>query len=418
MINSSCQKTVLDNGIRVVTEAIPHVRSVSMGIWVDVGSRDEDVTEGGISHILEHMIFKGTPKRTALDIAKELDAIGGMSNAFTCKEQTCFHAKVLDMHLDHIVELLVDIFRNSLFNPEDIEREKMVVLQEIGMVEDTPDEYVHVLFNRNFWGDNPLGRPILGEAEIVKQFDHEKIIRYINKTYIPSKIVVSAAGNLEHDRFVNMLKEPLGDMESGSPEWKRQTPQTRKMVKAYSKPLEQVHVCLGGLGPASTDESRYADTVLNTILGGNMSSRLFQEIREKRGLAYSIFSYMSIFADVGLMGVYMGVHPDSVVQSLELVQKEFEKLMSGRLETAELEAAKEYLKGSILLNSENTDNRMTRLAKNEIVLGRFVSFEEVLQRIDEVTVDEVVDLACKRLDPESISVNSLGAWDGDLKFPC
>jgi predicted Zn-dependent peptidase len=416
MNDSVYQKSFLRNSVRVVTEYIPHVRSISTGIWVDAGSRDEEEDEGGMSHLVEHMIFKGTDKRSALDIAKELDSIGGMSNAFTCQEQTCFHAKVLDTHLAKVVDLLLDIFRNSLFKPEDLEREKLVVLQEISMVEDTPDEYVHVLFNRSFWGENPLGRPILGDAGIVKGFNQQKIINYIVKCYLPSRLVKAPAGHIDHHRFVDLLRASLEEMNQENGYYRRQTALVTKEVNVHVKPLEQVHVCLGVRGPAAVDEFRFVDTLLSTILGGNMSSRLFQKIREERGLAYSVYSHVSTYSDVGLLGVYMGVRPDSLPEALDLVFKEFDKLRAGQLDQSELDAAKDYLKGSILLSAENTDNRMGRLAKNELLFQRFVSFEEVLKRIDEVGIDQVGDRAGMRLDPQGVSVTVLGPWDKDLAF--
>jgi predicted Zn-dependent peptidase len=414
--DSIYRKTVLQNGARIITETMPHVRSVSTGIWVDAGSRDEEADEGGMSHLVEHMIFKGTATRSALDIAKELDAIGGMSNAFTCQEQTCFHAKVLDIHLNKVVDLLLDIFRNSLFKSEDLEREKMVVLQEISMVEDTPDEYVHVLFNRSFWGDNALGKPILGDAEVVKGFDQQKIVSYIHKRYRPSRLVISAAGHIDHDRFVDLLRIPLEKMEPEDGHYQRQTPSIAKIANVHMKPLEQVHVCLGTRGPAAVDDFRYVDTILTTILGGNMSSRLFQKIREERGLAYSVYSHVSTYSDVGLLGVYMAVRPDSLPEALDLVFEEFGKLRSGQLDQSELDAAKDYLKGSILLSAESTDNRMSRLAKNEILFQRLIPFEEVLKRIDEVTKDQLIEQAGSRLDPKGISVTVLGPWDKGLDF--
>ena len=339
-----------------------------------------------------------------------------MSNAFTGQEQTCFHAKVLDIHLDKVVDLLLDIFKNSLFKPEDIEREKMVVLQEISMVEDTPDEYVHVLFNQSFWGDNSLGRPILGDAEIVKGFDQSKIIGYMDKRYCPSRLVISAAGRLEHDRFVDLLRAPVEEMKQGNGHYQRQIPATRKVVNLHAKPLEQVHVCLGVRGPAAVDEFRYIDTLLSTILGGNMSSRLFQTIREERGLAYSVYSHVSTYSDVGLLGVYMGIRPDSLPEAMDLVFKEFDKLRAGQVNQSEMDAAKDYLKGSILLSAESTDNRMSRLAKNELLFQRFVPLEDVLKRIDEVTIDQLTERAEKKLDPRDVSVTILGPWDKDLDF--
>ena len=414
MTDSVYQKTVLPNGIRVATEAMPNVRSITVGVWVDVGSRDEEANENGISHLLEHMIFKGTARRTALDIAKELDAIGGMSNAFTCKEQTCFHAKVLDTHLDQVVDLLLDIFRNSLFEPLDIEREKQVVLQEISMVEETPDEYSSVLFSQEFWGDNSLGRSVLGSVEAVSSFSHEKIASYIGNSYIPSRTIITAAGNVDHQRFLNLLRGPLESMVPINGRNLRVTPHIGRVVKTIPRNAEQVHLNLGGRGPAAADETRYADTLLSTILGGTMSSRLFQEIREKRGLAYTVYSYISSHVDIGRLGFYLAVRPDTVVPALEVLFNELELVRSGRLDQAELDAAREYLKGSVLLTSESSESRMMRLARNEIAFERLIPFDEMLEKVNAVTVDDVIELARTRLDPASLSIVSYGPYEKDL----
>jgi len=413
MFESLYRKTVLPNGIRVVTETMPNVRSVTTGIWVDVGSRDEEAHESGISHLLEHMFFKGTTSRDAHDIAKELDSIGGMSNAFTCREQTCFHAKVLDNHLDKVVDLLIDIFRNSLFAPDDLEREKQVVLQEISMVEETPEEYAHLLFNKEFWGDNGLGRSVLGETEIVSRFNHETVMEYIANCYVPSKIVFAAAGNVDHDTFVRLLGERMSDIEPGPGRSLRNPVEANKIVKPFSRSLEQVHLCLGAPGPSSTDQERYADIILTTMLGGNMSSRLFQEIREKRGLAYSVYSYVSSFTDTGMHAIYLAVRPDAVNESLKVCFETIEQIRMGRIDSHELEAAKEYLKGSVLLNMESSDNRMNRLARNELNFGRFIQFDEVIREIEVVSLDRIIDLAGRRFDPSLISLVSYGPWEPD-----
>ncbi len=414
MIDSEYRKTILPNGVRVVTEAMPNVRSVTTGIWVDVGSRDEAAEESGISHLLEHMFFKGTQRRSALDIAKELDAIGGMSNAFTCKEQTCFHAKVLDVHLDQVVDLLLDIFRNSLFSVDDVEREKQVVLQEISMVEDTPEEYAHVVFSRDFWGDNPLGRSVLGTAETVSGFDHGRIVGYIGKSYVPSRVIVTAAGNLEHERFVDLVRASLADLIPGDGLVQRQPPVFGRVIRCYSESIEQVHLCLGAPGPSAVDDVRFADILLTTILGGNMSSRLFQEIREKRGLAYNVYSYVNTYEDTGMHGFYLAVRPDQVLPSMELLAAELKNLRDGNLEAQELDAAKEYLKGSLLLNAESSENRMMRLARNELSFRRFVPFDEVLGKIDAVTVPTIIELARTRFEPQRMSAVTYGPWEGDL----
>jgi predicted Zn-dependent peptidase len=412
------RKTVLDNGLRIITEAIPHLYSVSVGIWVDNGSRDEGSRENGLSHFIEHMIFKGTRSRSALQIAKELDAIGGLSNAFTSKEQTCFHAKVLDTHLGQAVEILLDIFLHSLFDPEELERERQVVLQEICMVEDTPDEYVHVLFSQLVHQGNALAQPILGTPETVQSFTQGKILDYLKEAYGSGKIIVAAAGNVEHQAFVDLVAPELkGRTAEGQPNT-RQEPGLTSRSWVVSKDLEQVHLALGTWAPSVSDPRRYAGNLLNVILGGNMSSRLFQEVREKRGLAYSIYSFLAPYQNTGLWGIYTAIAKETLTETLEVIGQELTKIKKGNLPTAELEAAKEFVKGGLLLSAESTDNRMSRLAKNEFDFGRHLSFEEILESVNRVTVSEVVDLAQEILRPGLLSLTALGPLtETDLPSP-
>ena len=414
-IDSRYRQTVLKNGIRIVTEAMDNVRSVSTGIWVNVGSRDETEEEGGISHLLEHMIFRGTERRNSLDIAKELDAIGGMSNAFTSREITCFYAKIIDSHLDRAVDILLDIFLNSSLDAMDVEREKQIVLQEICMIEETPEEYASQLFTQEFWYGHSLGCPIMGNADVVKSFDRSTIAAYIKKAYTPEKILVIAAGNVEHDKFVSTLRGPLSEIPEGNGRNRHKPPEHKRVVKTYQKDIEQVHICMGARCSSSIDETRYVDTILNTIVGGNMSSRLFQEIREKRGLAYTVYSYTSTYADAGMIGIYLAVNPDSVSSSVEVLLKELEKLRSGDVSTSEFDAAKEYLKGSIVLNAEGSENRMSRLARNEFCFERFIPLDEVLNKIDEVTIAQVSELAELRFDPSKLSMVAYGPTDKNLQ---
>ncbi|MEW5721623.1 MAG: pitrilysin family protein [Thermodesulfobacteriota bacterium] len=409
------RRTDLSNRLRLVTERLDHVKSVSVGIWVNVGSRDELEGEDGISHFIEHMIFKGTERRTALQIAKEIDQVGGMSNAFTSKEFTCFHAKVMSDHLPLVTDLLTDIFLSSRFDPEDLDRERQVILQEIRMVEDTPDELVHVLFSRNLWPGDPVGRPVMGTYESVNDISREDIRRYLARAYLAPKIVIAAAGDLEHQALVDLMGPAFADLPPAQADRTGQAPRAAAGKNLTLKNLEQEHLCLGAEFPGVLDEKRYAAALLNIVLGGNMSSRLFQEIRENRGLAYSVYSFFSAYLDTGMLGVYAGVEPRQTVETTRLILAELARLREGDLDGPELKAAQEHLKGSIILGSESVDNRMTRLAKNEITYGRCIEFDEVLARVDQVTVDEVVALAREYLRPEKISLTLLGPLeDKDL----
>ena len=412
-------KTVLKNGIRIVSEKMEHFRSASLGIWVDVGSRDEEEEENGASHFIEHMIFKGTRNRSTLQLAKELDAIGGLSNAFTGKENTCFHSKVLDKHFANLADILSDIFLNSTFDPQDMDRERQVILQEINMVEDTPDEHIHGLFNRLFWSGHPLGRPVLGTDETVSAITKETILNYINKFYTPKRIIISAAGNIDHDGIVAFFEPLFGTLKSGSQDPPRRVPQTNAGVSCHHKDLEQVHICLGGNAPHISSELRFPSAVLSTILGGNMSSRLFQEIREKRGLAYAVYSFLSAYIDTGLMGIYVGTNPGEVNTVLGVIKNEIRKIQNGGISKSDLGAAQEHLIGGILLGSESTDSRMMRLAKNEYVFGRYITYEELVVNLEAVTVDEVVAAGTETFQSEKVSLTTLGPLKKeDLDLDC
>ncbi len=383
-------KTVLDNGIRVVTEKIPYVHSVATGIWLNVGSRDESAADRGLTHFIEHMLFKGTGRRTALDIAKELDAVGGFANAFTSKEQLCVHAKVLDNHLPLVVDILNDIFLHSTFKPEEIDREREVILQEINMIEDTPDEYVHVLFQEEYWPDNPLGLPIYGSEDTVRGFDRESMVRYMGSMFQAERIIVAAAGNLEHERFVDLVAPALSKLNNGNSPLQRKPPEDRGFFKVAPKTdIEQVHICIGLPGCSQLDEDRFVCHLTNVILGSSMSSRLFQEVREKRGLAYSVYSFLNSHQDAGMLGIYAGVGRENAKDALKVIYEQVARLSEELIPEGELAAAREYVKGSMYLNAESTDSRMNRLAKNEFLFGRLVPFEEVEARINEVTPESI-----------------------------
>jgi len=410
------RKTTFDNGLRILTESVPYVKSVSVGIWVTSGSRDETESEAGLAHFIEHMIFKGTARRNALQIAKEIDQIGGLANAYTSKEFTCFHARVMSDHLPLAVDLLTDIFLHSVFSAEDIDRERQVILQEINMIEDTPDEHVHVLFGQNFWPGAALGRPILGTVDTVSRAGQEELFQYLKKHYLPNKIVISAVGDLEHEAFVDLIGPSLEVLPAGEDNLVRQPPQVKTGVTVTKKDLEQVHLCLGTPFPNAMDERRYAAAMLNTILGGNMSSRLFQEIRENRGLAYAIYSFLTTYIDTGLLCVYAGVSQDQAAEVISLILAELNKFRSGGIKEAEIKAAREYLKGGIALNLESTDNLMTRLAKNEVTYHRYISFEEIMSSIDQVTKDQMVELAQDYFSPENLALTVLGNFsENELK---
>ena len=402
------KKTVLDNGVRILSESAEHLNSLSLGIWVDAGSRDEDEGENGVSHFIEHMVFKGTSRRTGLQIAKELDAIGGLSNAFTGKESTCFHAKVLRRHFSILSDILSDIFLNPLFDPDDLEMEREVILQEISMVEDTPDENVHVLFNRHFWPDHPIGMPILGTEESVCSITREHLFRYRERHYLPHRILIVAAGDVDHQELVSTFAPLFEPLEPSDLLNRRQTPACQTGISIHEKALEQVHICIGGQAPSLKSEERFACGLFNTILGGNMSSRLFQEIREKRGLAYSVFSFLSAYLDTGMLGIYVATDREKLNPVLETIKMEIKKMLSSGITKDDLDFAKEHLIGGIYLAADNTDNRMMRIAKNEMVYGRYVSYEEVADRLSKVTLEEVLEVGSKIFCKNGISLTALG----------
>ena len=404
-----CQKTTLNNGIRVVTERIPHVQSISIGCWLKTGSRDENKEEHGIAHFIEHMLFKGTEKRSALDIAKEIDSVGGILNASTSRELTNFYAKVLDKDFDLAIDLLSDILLNSLLPPEEIERERGVIYQEIKMVEDTPDEYIQDLFNQHCFPGNSLGHPILGDYQTIGQITKTQLQKFF-QTYClrPSRIIVSAAGKLNHDVVVERIDSTLGQIKPKEENRILDTPRPSSNVHIVRKNLEQVHLCMGTRGISQTHPLRFAGYLLNVLLGGSMSSRLFQEIREKRGLAYAVFSYLSSYSDTGLFTIYAGTTRNKVKKVIELILKELRKFKENPLQKEEVEKAKEQLKGNVLLSYESTDNRMSRLAKGELYFSRFISLKEILEGIRSVSAEDIQQLAQELFQTNTFSLVALG----------
>lgn len=404
-------KTVLPNGVRILTEAMPHTYSVSLGIWVDTGSRDEKADEMGISHFIEHTVFKGTERRSTVDIAREMDALGGQFNAFTSKEHTCYYSRVLEKHLSQATDILLDLLLHARFDAEDLERERQVILQEIGMVEDTPEEYIHVLVNETAYEGDPLAWPVLGTPQTVQHIDREKILAYIQRGYAPERIVVAAAGSIDHAVFVDLVAPPLNSLTplKDPKEWT--DPQVHRKCKAVTKDLEQVHLAWAAAAPAEEDPRRYAAALFNVILGGNMSSRLFQEVREKRGLAYSIDSFLVPYRQAGLWGIYTAVAPETVPQTLEVIGQVLQQVRKGEISIRELEEAKEYVRGGVLLGAESAENRMTRIAKNELIFGRELPLEETLMSLSAVTRDDLFSLAEEILKSDRCCLVSLGPVD-------
>ena len=386
-------KTTLKNGVRIVTRRIEHVRSVSMGVWVDAGARDEAPCEAGLSHFIEHMLFKGTEKRSSYDIAKAFDAIGGQTNAFTSMENTCYHARAMDEHMGIMAGLLSDIFLNSTFDEEELESERPVILSEIGMVEDNPEDYIHTLLEGQFWGSHPLGRNILGERDKIQGYTRDDLVKFFNHLYQPGKVVISCAGNVNHDEIVSLIAPAFEGIEAkeGFAERVVATPQSG--LKCLSRPIEQTHVSLSWPGLAVTHEMRFASSLMNTILGGNMSSRLFQEIREKRGLAYNVYSFTASYVDAGMAGIYAGVMPETLIQCLEVTRGILEELCDKGVDETTLAEAKAFTKGNILLASESVDSQMARLASSEFHFGRQIPLDEVTQRIEAVTIQDIQKVA-------------------------
>jgi len=410
------QKSVLSNGIRVVTEEVPHFHSTAVGVWLNVGSRDESRAENGLTHFLEHMAFKGTPARTTLDIAREIDGVGGSCNAFTGKEQTCFHGKILADQLPRLVDLLSDMVLHALCQEEELQRERQVILEEIYAQEDNPEDLVQVHFARHYWGDNPFGWTILGEADHIARVARAQLLDYRQATYSPEQTVIAAAGRVSHREFTALSERCFQDFVAGPPRRSRLPAATHPGVYGLPRDLEQVNLCLGVKGVAAGDPRRFAATVLQLILGGNMSSRLFQVVREQLGLAYSIYSHLSFFSDTGLLGISAGVSPKNLEALLDAIRREVKKMMAQPVSEAELQAAREYLRGSILLSADDCDHLMMRLAKNEIHFGHYIPLEEIIQGLMQVTAGEVLEVARELLAPEHWALALVGPVDGQSKY--
>ena len=412
------RKTVLPNGLLVLTEQMPHVRSVSMGVWVNTGSRDEDLAINGISHFVEHMVFKGTTTRSAQQLAREVDTIGGNLDAFTGKETICFNIKVLDENVEPALDLLSDLVLHPTFTPEELAREQGVILEEIKMDEDNPDYLVHEIFTQNFWRGDALGRPILGTAKSVSSFNQRTVFDYYASRFTPRNMVFSAAGNLDHETFVEQVAQQFASLSASSGVALPATapPAAFPHITLKSKKsLEQVQFCLGVPAPPVHVENRYAVYLLNTMLGGGMSSRLFQTIREDRGLAYSIYSELSPFRDTGSLCVYAGASIDKVSEVLTLTVQEFARLKQEAVPESELKRSKDQLKSNMVIGLESSSSRMANLARQQMYFGRFFTIDDLIAQIERVTPDEIQTLAQELLRPERIALTLLGNL-GDLKI--
>jgi predicted Zn-dependent peptidase len=403
------RKLVLDNGMRVVTERIPTLKSVTVGIWVNTGSRDEQPAQAGYSHFIEHMFFKGTRSRSATQISREIDGLGGEMNAFTTRETTTFYVKVLDQQLRQALALLADLFHHSRFDSKEVEKEKQVVLEEIRMVQDDPEDLVQELHTGQVLGRHPLGRSILGREETIQRLRRPDLLGYIDAHYDPSQIVIAIAGNFEQAAVERLVARFFGKRKLPKCLSRlRRPPEVHGGVLVKRKPLEQVHLCLGLKGVAAGHRDRYAAYALNSVLGGSMSSRLFQEVREKRGLAYSIYSFLSGYSDIGTITVYAATRPKEVERVVELVCREIRRISEHGIERKELHRAKNQMKGSLMLSLESSHSRMSKLAKDELIYGTRTSLEEMLMHIDRVSVDQVSTVGRELFGMNYLAITGLG----------
>jgi predicted Zn-dependent peptidase len=409
---SSIRRDVLANGVRFVTERMAHVRSVSIGIWLTRGSRHEPSDHAGIAHFVEHMLFKGTASRSAEDIAQQVDSIGGQLDAFTSKEYAGYYMKVLDEHLPVAVDLLADLVSHPVFAPDDIEKEQKVVLEEIKMVEDTPDDLVHEIFAEAFWSGHPLGRPILGVPATVSALDRAALQRYFANTYVASNFAVVAVGNLDHDALKALIGRALVDMPLTGDEVITEAPAVVTSVQVRNKDLEQSHVCLGAEALPQNHPDRYVSYALNTVLGGSMSSRLFQNVRERRGLAYAVFSGLSAYRDAGALSIYAGCANEVVAELIDVMVAELRQLKDRPVTEGELRRAKDHLKGSLMLGLESTSSRMSHLARQEIYRDHTDTLDEMLAAIERVSVGDVGRIANQFFTEGALGATVLGDVNG------
>ena len=411
--SKNIRKAVLPNGLTILSEEMQHIRSVSIGIWIKSGSRDEDSQWNGISHFVEHMVFKGTKHRSAEDIARQVDSIGGNMDAFTAKECVCFNVKVLDEHLPIAMEILGDLVLNPVFDANDIGRERGVILEEIKMDEDNPDYLVHEIFTQNFWKDHPLGKPILGTKDTVKRFERPPVAGFHGQRFIPSNLIISAAGHLKHEHFVELVTKHFGGMKPATNGFHSPVPKVvPRITLRNKKSLEQVQICMGVPWHSLADDKRHASYLLNTLLGGGMSSRLFQNIRERQGLAYAIYSDLNPYRDTGCLSVYAGTSRESAAKVVGSVVSEFRNLKAQTVPEEELQRAKDQLKGSLMLSLESSTARMSNLARQEIYFDHFQTMDELIQKIERVKSEDLLALCREFLHTETIAVTVLGNLNG------
>ncbi len=407
-------KTTLPSGIRVITESMPAVRSATLGIWADVGSAAEPPERRGISHVVEHMLFKGTSHRSAREIAETMDGVGGNLNAFTDKETTCYYAKVIDRHVPLAMDVLSDMFLRSLFEAQELEKEERVILEEIKMYEDSPDELIHDLFIRTMWRGSDLGEPTIGTAETVSSVTPQELREHMRRHYAPNAVVVTAAGNVEHEAFAELVQRSFEEFTGSCRLVTPESPQAAPATYVKHKDTEQAHLVIGAQGLSVREDRRYVLAVLDTLLGGGMSSRLFQEVREKRGLVYSVYTFQAAYREAGLFAAYAGTSPENVRSCIDVIAEEFGRVRDERVSAEELSCAKEHIKGSLTLSLEASSSRMIRLGRNEFALGRDVTPEEIEQRVDEVSADDVQALARELLAEERLGLCVLGPVDENV----
>jgi predicted Zn-dependent peptidase len=409
----NARRTVLPNGLTILTEEMPHIRSISAGVWIRTGSRHEAPEVNGISHFAEHMVFKGTTSRTAEMIARQVDNFGGNLDAFTAKECVCFNVKVLDEHLPEALDVLSDLVLNPSFNDADVKKERGVIMEEIKMDEDNPDYLVHEIFVQSFWKDHPLGRPILGTRDTVKKFGPELLFDYYRERFLAGNMVIAAAGNLKHDQFLELVTSKFAHLPAATSQLSDLVPKaTARISMRNKKSLEQVQLCIGVPSYSISHENRYASFILNTLLGGGMSSRLFQNIREKQGLVYSIFSELNPYRDTGCLAVYAGTSKESTPKVVKSVLHEFRQLKEVPVTAEELGRAKAQLKGSLMLSLESSMARMSNLARQEMYYDRFYGLDEITDRIESVSAEHVQQVAREFFVAEHIAVTVLGNLTG------
>ena len=412
--SNGIEKTTLSSGLRVVTERMPHVRSVAVGFWVGTGSAHERDSESGASHLIEHMLFKGTPRLSALDIAETVEGMGGAMNAGTGREYTCLYARVMDEHFSRVLGILGDMVRDPALEEDDLALERRVVLEEIKMYEDSPDEVAHDLLLRALWPDHPLSRSILGTRDTVSALGRDDLSEYHGSQYVPERTVLSVAGNVEHEAVLGEVERCLGDWNSQGPERSLTSPSFRSQALVRQKDIEQVHLCLGGPGPALDDDDLYPTMVVNALLGGGTSSRLFQVVREQAGLAYSVNSFQSAMKKTGLMGVYAATSPDTAGEALSLILTEIRKMADQGVKSQELKRAREHIKGNLMLSLEGTGARMTRMGRGELSQGRVLGLDELLEKLDSVSEDDVSEVLATSFNREKTSLSAVGPVPDDL----